>query len=104
MCECFIGFVFVIVMGVSFLGELVYEIYIFNVLFYVVFFVLCVVGEVYGMMFFGVCVVEFMCMEKGFFYWKSDLIIEFDFFEIGLDCFVKMDKFGFVGKEVLMVC
>lgn len=43
-------------------------------------------------------------MEKGFLYWKSDLIIEFDFFEMGFDWFVKFDKFDFVGKEVLVVC
>ncbi|QTN36828.1 GcvT family protein [Cognatishimia activa] len=101
--ECFIGFAPATVMGVSFSGELAYEIHVPNASLYAAYLALRAAGEAHGMTLFGARAVESMRMEKGFLHWKSDLITEFDPFETGLDRFVKMDKPGFVGKEALMV-
>ena len=43
-----------------------------------------------------------MRLEKGFLYWKADLITEFDPFETGLDRFVKLDKGDFNGRDALL--
>lgn len=101
--ECFIGFAPATVMGVSFSGELAYEIHVPNASLYAAYLALRAAGEAHGMTLFGARAVESMRMEKGFLHWKSDLITEFDPFETGLDRFVKMDKPSFVGKEALMV-
>ncbi|MEJ5219577.1 FAD-dependent oxidoreductase [Cognatishimia sp. D5M38] len=100
--ECFIGFAPATVMGVSFSGELAYEIHIPNASLYAAYLALRAAGETHGMTLFGARAVESMRMEKGFLHWKSDLITEFDPFETGLDRFVKINKPGFLGKEALM--
>ena len=100
--ECFIGFAPATVMGVSFSGELAYEIHVPNASLYAAYLALREAGKAHGLKLFGARAVESMRMEKGFLHWKSDLITEFDPFETGLARFVKMDKGEFIGKAALM--
>ena len=99
--ECFIGFAPATVLGVSFSGELAYEIHVPNAHLFAAYTALRKAGEEHGMKLFGALAVESMRMEKGFLHWKADLLTEFDPFETGLDRFVKIDKGDFVGKEAL---
>ncbi len=88
-------------MGVSFSGELAYEIHVPNASLYNAYLSLREAGEPYGLSLFGARAVDSMRMEKGFLHWKSDLLTEFDPFETGLDRFVKMSKPNFIGKAAL---
>ncbi|SPF77233.1 4-methylaminobutanoate oxidase (formaldehyde-forming) [Aliiroseovarius pelagivivens] len=100
--ECFIGFSPATVMGVSFSGELAYEIHVPNASLYAAYLTLRAAGEEYGLKLFGARAVDSMRMEKGFMHWKADLLTEFDPFETALDRFVKLDKDAdFIGKEAL---
>ena len=99
--HCFIGIAEAIVMGVSFSGELAYEIHVPNNQLYAAYQALRTAGKAHGLVLFGARAVESMRMEKGYLHWKADLLTEFDPFETGLDRFVRMNKGGFVGKEPL---
>ncbi|MDW3222093.1 MAG: FAD-dependent oxidoreductase [Paracoccaceae bacterium] len=99
--ECSIGFVPATVMGVSFSGELAYEIHIPNSALYAAYTALRRAGKAHGLELFGARAVESMRMEKGFLHWKADILTEFDPYETGLDRFVKMSKPAFVGKSAL---
>ncbi|MHA6265378.1 GcvT family protein [Aliiroseovarius sp. CAU 1755] len=100
--ECFIGFAPATVLGVSFSGELAYEIHVPNASLYAAYLALRKAGEAYGLTLFGARAVDSMRMEKGFMHWKSDLITEFDPFETSLDRFVKPNKGDFIGKQALL--
>jgi dimethylglycine dehydrogenase len=89
-------------MGVSFSGELAYEIHIPNAALYAAYLTLRDAGEAHGLKLFGARAVDSMRLEKGFLHWKADLITEFDPFETGLSRFVKLDKGDFVGKDALV--
>jgi dimethylglycine dehydrogenase len=99
--ECFIGYAPATVLGVSFSGELAYEIHVPNASLYAAYLALREAGKAFGLKLFGARAVESMRMEKGFLHWKADLLTEFDPFETGLDRFVRMDKPGFIGKAAL---
>ena len=98
---CFIGIAPAVVMGVSFSGELAYEIHVPNNQLYAAYLALRQAGEAHGMKLFGARAVESMRLEKGFLHWKADILTEFDPFEHGLGRFVKMDKGDFIGKRAL---
>ncbi|WP_420338028.1 FAD-dependent oxidoreductase [Roseibium sp.] len=100
--ETFIGYAPATVMGVSFSGELAYEIHVPNASLYAAYLALRDAGKAHDLRLFGARAVESMRMEKGFLHWKADLITEFDPFETGLDRFVKLDKPDFVGKDALI--
>jgi dimethylglycine dehydrogenase len=100
--ECFIGFAPATVLGVSFSGELAYEIHIPNASVHAAYLALRKAGEDHGMRLFGARAVESMRMEKGFLHWKADLITEFDPFETSLNRFVKLEKGDFVGRDALL--
>lgn len=100
--ETFIGYAPATVMGVSFSGELAYEIHIPNASLYAAYMALRDAGKAHDLRLFGARAVESMRMEKRFLHWKADLITEFDPFETGLDRFVKLDKPDFVGKDALI--
>lgn len=100
--ETFIGYAPATVMGVSFSGELAYEIHVPNASLYAAYLALREAGKAHDLRLFGARAVESMRMEKGFLHWKADLITEFDPFETGLDRFVKLDKPDFVGKDALI--
>ena len=100
--ECFIGFAPATVMGVSFSGELAYEIHVPNASLYAAYLALRKAGAAFGMTLFGARAVDSMRMEKGFLHWKADLLTEFDPFETGLDRFVKLKKGEFIGKDALV--
>ena len=99
--ECFIGFAPATVMGVSFSGELAYEIHVPNASLYAAWLALRKAGAPHQMKLFGARAVDAMRIEKGFLHWKADLLTEFDPYETGLDRFVKLDKADFVGKAAL---
>lgn len=100
--ECFIGFSPATVLGVSFSGELAYEIHVPNASLYAVYLALREAGKAHGLKLFGARAVDSMRMEKGFMHWKADLLTEFDPFETSLDRFIKIEKGDFVGKEALI--
>jgi dimethylglycine dehydrogenase len=100
--ECFIGFAPATVMGVSFSGELAYEIHVPNASLYAAYLALQEAGAGCDLGLFGARAIESMRMEKGFLHWKADLITEFDPDETGLSRFVKMDKGDFIGKQALL--
>lgn len=100
--ECFIGIAPATVMGVSFSGELAYEIHVPNASLYAAYLALRKAGEAFGLKLFGARALESMRMEKGFLHWKTDLITEFDPYETGLGRFVKLDKGGFIGRQALL--
>ena len=100
--ECFVGFSPATVLGISFSGELAYEIHVPNASLYAAYLALRAAGETYGLKLFGARAVDSMRLEKGFMHWKADLLTEFDPFETALDRFVKLDKDAdFIGKEAL---
>ena len=96
-----IGPVPVIVMSVSFSGELAYEIHIPNAQLLAVHDLLTVAGSEFGLGYFGMRAVESMRLEMGYLHWKADILTEFSPFETGVNRFVKMDK-NFIGKEALV--
>ncbi|NBR35336.1 MAG: FAD-dependent oxidoreductase [Rhodobacteraceae bacterium] len=100
--ECFIGFAPATVMGVSFSGELAYEIHVPNASLYAAYLALREVGNRYDLKLFGARAVESMRLEKGFLHWKSDILTEFDPYETSLDRFVKIEKDDFIGKDALL--
>jgi len=99
--ECFVGFSPATVLGVSFSGELAYEIHVPNSSLYAAYLALRGAGEAHGLRLFGSRAVESMRMEKGFLHWKADLVTEYDPFESALSRFVKMTKNNFIGKKAL---
>ena len=99
--ECFVGIAPATVMGVSFSGELAYEIHVPNASLFAAYKALRKAGEAHGLKLFGARAVESMRMEKGFLHWKADLITEFDPFETGLERFVKLEKSEFIGQKAL---
>ena len=100
--EAFVGIAPVVVMSVSFSGELAYEIHVPNNQLYVAYQALRAAGEEFGLRLFGSHAVESMRLEKGYRHWKADLVTEFDPFESALDRFVKLDKSEFIGKQALL--
>ncbi|EBA15341.1 FAD dependent oxidoreductase/aminomethyl transferase [Roseobacter sp. SK209-2-6] len=100
--ECFIGIAPATVLGVSFSGELAYEIHVPNASLYAAYQALCEAGKEHGLQLFGARAVDSMRMEKGFLHWKADLLTEFDPYETGLERFVHPDKGDFIGKPALM--
>lgn len=99
--ECFIGIAPATVLGVSFSGELAYEIHIPNASLYAAYLALRDAGRDHGLRLFGALAVDSMRLEKGYLHWKADILTEFDPFETGLDRFVKLDKPDFIGKAAL---
>ena len=98
--EACIGFAPVVVMAVSFSGELAYEIHVPNAHLFLVY----QTFKQEGVVTFGARAVDAMRMEKGYLHWKADILTEFTPFESGLDRFVRMDKGGFVGRDALAAC
>ncbi len=100
--ECIVGFAPATVLGISFSGELAYEIHVPNASLYAVYLALRAAGQAHGLQLFGARAVESMRMEMGFLHWKADILTEFDPLETGLDRFVKPEKPDFIGKAALM--
>ncbi len=96
-----IGFVPAVVMGVSFSGELAYEIHVPNAHLHAAYSALRDAGAAHGLRLFGSRAVDSMRMEKGYLHWKSEILTEFDPYETGLNRFVAADKADFIGKSAL---
>ena len=99
--ECFIGIAPAVVMGVSFSGELAYEIHVPNPQLRAAYDALRAAGQAHGLKLFGARAVDAMRLEKGYLHWKADIITEHDPFETGLGRFVDMAKPEFTGKAAL---
>jgi len=99
--ETFIGIAPATVLGISFSGELAYEIHVPNESLPAAYAALRKAGDPQDLRLFGSRAVESMRLEKGFLHWKSDILSEFDPFETGLDRFVDMNKPDFIGKSAL---
>jgi dimethylglycine dehydrogenase len=97
----FVGHAEVMVMSVSFSGELAYELHVPNEQLYLTWKILSEAGAESGLSYFGLYATESMRLEKGYRHWKADLICERNPFESRLDRFVKLDKPEFVGKRAL---
>jgi len=97
----FIGHAEVIVMSVSFSGELAYELHVPNEQLYLVWQILEAAGKAFDLGYFGLYATESMRLEKGYRHWKADLNYEHNPFESRLDRFVNMDKDDFIGKAAL---
>ena len=76
--ECYIGFAPATVLGVSFSGELAYEIHVPNNQLYAAYLALRKAGEAHDMRLFGSRAIESMRLEKGFLHW----IVEPDQFRL----------------------
>ncbi len=100
--ECFIGFAPATVMGISFSGELAYEVHVPNGALYAAYVALCEAGRAHGLNLFGARAVEAMRLEKGFLHWKADILTEFDPFETSLGRFVRPEKGDFIGRDALL--
>ncbi|MGZ2259088.1 GcvT family protein [Roseobacter sp. A03A-229] len=100
--EAYIGIAPATVLGVSFSGELAYEIHLPNESLSAAYLALRAAGAQHGLRLFGARAVESMRLEKGFLHWKADLLTEFDPFETGLSRFVKLEKGAFIGKGALL--
>ncbi|MEM7710030.1 MAG: aminomethyltransferase family protein, partial [Pseudomonadota bacterium] len=100
--EAHVGIAPATVLGVSFSGELAYEIHVPNQSLHAAYRALRAAGEAQGLRLFGSRAVESMRLEKGYLHWKADILTEFDPFETGLDRFVRLQKTGFVGKDALL--
>jgi len=98
--EAHIGPVPAVVMGISFSGELAYEIHVPGDGVLNAWQTLRTAGEACGMKLFGARAVDSMRLEKGYRHWKSDLITEFDPNESGLGHFVSSPH-EYVGKAAL---
>ncbi|MEX0286422.1 MAG: FAD-dependent oxidoreductase [Paracoccaceae bacterium] len=96
-----IGIAPALVMGVSFSGELAYEIHVPNAHLHAAFAALREAGKAHDLRLFGSRAVESMRLEKGFLHWKSEIITEFDPYETNLKRFVKPEKAEFIGKDAL---
>ncbi len=90
----------IVVMSVSFSGELAYEIHIPNQDLVHVHDALMGAGEAFGIGYFGMRAVESMRLEMGYLHWKADIITEYNPIETGVDRFVKLDK-NYIGKAAL---
>ncbi|MBF9050782.1 FAD-dependent oxidoreductase [Roseobacter sp. HKCCD9010] len=99
--ECFIGIAPATVIGVSFSGELAYEIHVPNASLYAAYTALREAGAAHDLRLFGARAVDAMRLEKGYLHWKADILTEFDPFETGLGRFVQLDKPDFIGKAAL---
>ncbi|MDQ2092354.1 GcvT family protein [Marimonas arenosa] len=100
--EALVGIAPATVLGVSFSGELAYEIHVPNESLQAAYTALRKAGEAHGLRLFGARAVDSMRLEKGFLHWKADILTEFDPFESGLDRFVTFDKGDFIGKAALL--
>lgn len=96
-----VGIAPAVVMGVSFSGELAYEIHVPNAHLHAAWSALRAAGAAHGLRLFGARAVESMRLEKSYLHWKSDILTEFDPYETGLGRFVRPEKPGFIGREAL---
>ena len=92
-----------LVMRVSYSGELAYELHVENDKLVELYRQLIDLGREFGLVQFGLYATESMRLEKGYLHWKADLIDEFDPYEAGLHRFVDFSKGDFIGKEALQM-
>ncbi len=99
--EAFVGIAPAVVLGVSYSGELAYEIHVPNAQLHAAYLALRRAGEAHDLALFGARAIDSMRIEKGYLHWKADILTEFDPFETGLGRFVRRDGPDFVGRAAL---
>lgn len=91
----------VLVMRLSYSGELAYELHVANEHLVSLYDRVTEAGTQFDMIQFGSYASESMRLEKGYLHWKAELIYERNPIEAGLERFIEMDKSTFVGKDAL---
>ncbi|MBI1384981.1 MAG: FAD-dependent oxidoreductase [Rhizobiales bacterium] len=99
--EVLIGPHRVVVMSVSYSGELAFELHVPLESAIGVHRLIEDSGKPLGLRHFGLYAAESMRLEKGYRHWKADIFDEFDPFEAGLSRFVRLEKGGFEGRDAL---
>ena len=83
------GNIEVLVMRVSYSGELAYELHVANEHLIFIYNLIKQIGSKYDMVQFGLYATESMRLEKGYLHWKAELIYERNPLEAGLEQFTK---------------
>ncbi|MEE9376387.1 MAG: FAD-dependent oxidoreductase [Rhizobiaceae bacterium] len=91
----------VLLMRVSFAGELGWEIHTLNKNTGVVYDAIMVAGQAHGLKPFGMYALDSLRLEKSYRTWKGDLSTDYSILEAGLERFIKWDKPEFKGKAAL---
>jgi 4-methylaminobutanoate oxidase (formaldehyde-forming) len=91
-----------IVMRMSFVGELGWELYIPTEFSMNVFDALMAEGEKFDLKLVGLHALDSLRLEKGFRHWGADITPDDTPFEAGLGFCVKLDKGDFIGKDALV--
>jgi len=91
----------VLLLRVSYVGELGWELHVRNADAAAVFDALWTAGRGHGLAPFGIYAMDSMRLEKGYRAWKADLSTDYDMFEGGLQRFVDLGKPQFVGQQAL---
>ena len=92
----------VIVLRVSYSGELGYELYLPAEHQIPLFLALCRNGGEFGLRFAGMRALGSLRLEKGFAGWGRELSPDYDPFQAGLGRYVKLDKHEFVGRDAAL--
>ena len=83
-------------------GKISNDLHVPNASLYAVHVALWEAGRAYEIQISGAKALDALCLEMELLHWKANIIIEFDPFEMGLSCVVKLDKLGFIGKVALL--
>ena len=91
-----------VVMRMSYVGELGWELYIPTNFAAKVFDAIVETGKKYGLKLVGMQAVNSLRMETGFRHWESDITPSETPFEAGLGFGVKIDKTDFIGRDAII--
>ena len=101
-CQIYLGAVPALIVRVSYVGELGWEIYVPTESGLKVWDLLWNAGQPYGIIAAGGGAFESLRLEKGYLLWGSDLHTEYDPYEAGLSFAVKPNKGEFIGRDALL--
>ena len=91
-----------LVVRMSYVGELGYELYIPTEFALNVFDAIMDAGREFGLRLVGLHAVDSLRLEKGYRHWGSDLTPDYTPYEAGLGFAVRLDKGDFIGREALV--
>lgn len=93
----------VLLLRVSYVGELGWELHVMNDDASAVFETVWQAGQSHGLKLFGMYALESMRLEKGYRAWKQDLSTDYSLLEAGLERFIQFDKGDFIGRQSLQL-
>jgi 4-methylaminobutanoate oxidase (formaldehyde-forming) len=99
--EIDVAYARLLVLRMSFVGELGWELYIPTEFSNNVFDALMTEGEKFNLKLVGLHAIDSLRLEKGYKHWSADITPDQTPFEAGLGFCVKMEKTSFLGKEAL---